>query len=145
MTARLRTGLLLLNLVQVTATVAVSGGANGPMWLLFVSSLLFAGMSLQAAASICFGVVITGCLVLAAAISHSLDGQGIVTVVVAGTLFPVLSWYASGLGTMFTRLNAASEAPRAREHGGFRRRGFRGPQAHRAVAGVAPASHEHRG
>ncbi len=108
----LRTSLLLLNLVQVTGTVAVTGGTQGPMWLLFVSSLLFAGMSLPSAASIGFGVLSSCCLVLAAVVTRSLDAGGIVTVVVAGTLFPVLSWYASGLGTMFRRLSTTAQDER---------------------------------
>jgi methyl-accepting chemotaxis protein len=110
--ARVRQVLLMVNLVQITGTVAVTGGVHGPMWLLYVSSLLFAGMSLPAAASIGFGFLTTACLVGAAAITHSFDGQGIVTLVVAGTLFPVLSWYSSRLGAVLQRLRALAQTER---------------------------------
>jgi methyl-accepting chemotaxis protein len=104
--------LLLCTMVQITGTVAVTGGVRGPMWLLFVSGLLFAGMSLPAAASIGYGVLTSGALVVSAAVTHDLDGRGAATLVVAGCIFPAVSWYATKLGGALERLRTQAQVER---------------------------------
>ncbi len=104
--------LLLCTMVQVTGTVAVTGGVQGPMWLLYVSGLLFAGMSLRPAASIGYGALTSGALVVSAVITHDLDGRGAATLIVAGAIFPAVSWYATKLGAALERLRTQAQVER---------------------------------
>ena len=104
--------LLLCTLVQTTGTVAVTGGVQGPMWLLYVTGLLFAGMSIPATVSILFGFLTSLCLLLTAFITHDLDGRGAATLVVAGTMFPVIAWFAARLGRALDRLRKEAQAER---------------------------------
>ena len=104
--------LLLCTLAQTTGTVAVTGGVQGPMWLLYVTGLLFAGMSIPATVSIMFGFLTTGCLVFTAFITHDLDGRGAATLLVAGAMFPVIAWYAARLGRALDRLRNEAQGER---------------------------------
>ena len=66
---------------QTTGTVAVTGGVQGPMWLLYVTGLLFAGMSIPATVSILFGFLTSLCLGLTAFITHDLDESVLLTTI----------------------------------------------------------------
>ena len=103
-----RAVLLLSDVVWVTAVVTVTGGARGPFWVCYLGVVLFAAVSLPAWQSVLLGLSATGGLVLAAALSHTLDRESAGVLLLAGVVFPLLAWFGSTLAAAVWSLRAAA-------------------------------------
>ncbi len=109
----LRTVLLLVDLVHVTGIVAVTGGIDGPFWVLFVPVVLFAAVSLPAWQSALFGLAVSGALAGASVVAHTAAANPAALLLVC-VLFPVLGWFDASLSTAVWGLRGLAQDERDR-------------------------------
>ncbi|MDX6223146.1 MAG: hypothetical protein QOD91_2200, partial [Frankiales bacterium] len=77
--------LLCADVLFVSAVVAVSGGLDGPMWMLYVPLVLFASVATRQWQGLLVGFASSLGLVLAGVVSHSLESRNLATVIVVAT------------------------------------------------------------
>ena len=100
------------DIVWVTATVAVTGGIDGPFWVLYVPVVLFSAVSLPPSQSALFGLAATGGLVLASVLAHTLDAGSCGALLLIGALLPGIAWFNSTLSAVVWRLRTAASDER---------------------------------
>ncbi len=108
----IRVLLLVADTVWATATCAVTGGARGPFWILFIGIVLFAAVSMPAWQAALFGVAASGGVVLATVLAHTLDREVAGTLVLVGLMFPVVAWFNSTLSSAVWELRRRASADR---------------------------------
>jgi methyl-accepting chemotaxis protein len=104
--------LLVTTTASVTAVVSVSGGLRGPFWILYMPALLFAATTLRQWQAVVLGVVNSGCLVLAAFISHTVDSSTVAWMVLVLPVFPALTWFNGVLSNSIWAMRAVARAER---------------------------------
>ncbi|MEO6204538.1 MAG: methyl-accepting chemotaxis protein, partial [Mycobacteriales bacterium] len=104
--------LLIADTVWVTADVAVTGGIRGPFWVCYLGVVLFAAVSMPGWQAALFGVAATGGLVIASAISHTLDRSAIGVLILVGFTFPIVAWFNSTLSAAVWGLRQQARADR---------------------------------
>ena len=93
-----RIALLILDFVYVTGLVAVTGGMQGPFWVLYLPVILFAAVSLPSWQSALFGLAVAGGLVIASLIAQTAqDTTG--SLLLVCVLFPTFGWFNATLST----------------------------------------------
>jgi methyl-accepting chemotaxis protein len=98
--------------VWVTALVAVTGGIRGPFWICYFGVVLFAAVSMKAWQASLFGLSASAGLVVASALSHTLDRAAIGPLLLVGATFPIVSWFNSSLASAMWELRRKSREER---------------------------------
>ena len=106
----IRAGLLILLAVWASAAVALSGGLRGPLWVCLFGVVLVGSLCLSRWQSTALAGAATAGLLLAAALSHTVDRASLGTLLLVGTLLPVFGWCAA---TMSETAREVSERARA--------------------------------
>jgi methyl-accepting chemotaxis protein len=91
--------LLCADVLFVSAVVAVSGGLNGPMWMLYVPLVLFASVATRQWQGLVVGFASSIGLVGAGFDSNTLDSRNLATVIVVATLVPMVAWFNGTLAS----------------------------------------------
>ncbi len=104
--------LLISDTIWVTGLVAVTGGIRGPFWICYLGVVLFAAVSMPGWQAALFGFAATGGLVLASAISHTLDRSSLGVLILVGTTFPIVAWFNSTLSAAVWGLRQQARADR---------------------------------
>ena len=107
-----RAGLLVGDVVWVTALVSVTGGVSGPFWVLYVPLVLFAAMSITPVQATVFGLVATGGLVGASHAANAVSAATAGALLLIGVLFPAFAWFNSTLAAAVWSLRSVAEAER---------------------------------
>ena len=103
--------LLLGDFVWVTASVAVTGGIEGPFWVLYLPVILFAAVSMPAWQSGLFGLAVSGGLAGASVVAHTGRGNAGALLLICG-LFPVFGWFNATLSTAVWSLHNKAQEER---------------------------------
>jgi methyl-accepting chemotaxis protein len=104
--------LLIADTIWVTADVAVTGGVRGPFWICYFGVILFAAVSMPGWQAALFGFAGTIGLVLASALSHTLDRDAVGVLILVGLTFPIVSWFNSTLSAAVWSLRAKAREDR---------------------------------
>ena len=104
--------LLVADVVWVTAGTTVTGGVRGPFWIGYLGVVLFAAVAMSAWPAALFGAAASGGLLVASALSHTLEQSAAGTLVLVGAAFPIASWFTSTLSSAVWSLHAAAREER---------------------------------
>jgi methyl-accepting chemotaxis protein len=104
--------LLLSNVVWVTGLVTVTGGVEGPFWVLYVPVVLFAAVSLAPWQASVFGLAATAGLVGASNAAHAVTAGTAGALLLIGALFPAIAWFNSTLSAAVWSLRSDAEGER---------------------------------
>ena len=99
-------------LVQVTGTVAVTGGVRGPLWIGYLGVVLFAAVSTTALQASLFALSASVGLVLATSLAHTLDPASAGPLLLVCAAFPVVAWFTSSLSASVWRLREQADDER---------------------------------
>ncbi len=89
--------LYVTNLVVQAGLVSVGGGLDGAVWIAFLPTVLYAALNAGRGEALFWSLAASTALVLAAAISHTLDAAHAPVLLVAVLLFPALAAYLGAL------------------------------------------------
>ena len=106
--ARVGAALVVVDLVAVTGAVAVSGGIDGPFWVLYIPVLLFASVSMRRWQSVLLGVVAASGLVASSYAAHTLGTGTAGALVIVAPVFPALAWFNGSLSTSVASMRTRS-------------------------------------
>jgi methyl-accepting chemotaxis protein len=107
-----RAFLLIADTVWITANVSITGGVRGPFWICYLGVVLFAGVSMKSWQAFLFGFAASGGLVIASAISHTLDQNSIAVIVLVGGTYPLVAWFNSTLSAAVWELRTNARLER---------------------------------
>ncbi len=107
-----RAFLLISDTVWITANVTLTGGVRGPFWICYLGVVLFAGVSMKSWQAFLFGFAASCGLVLASALSHTLDRNSIAVIVLVGGTYPLVAWFNSTLSAAVWALRRQAHADR---------------------------------
>ena len=94
-----RLALLCADVLFVSAVVAVSGGLNGPMWMLYVPLVLFASVATRQWQGLLVGFASSIGLVVAGWDSGTLNKANLAIVIVVAALVPMVAWFNGTLAS----------------------------------------------
>ncbi|MCU1587789.1 MAG: methyl-accepting chemotaxis sensory transducer [Frankiales bacterium] len=89
------------NLLVQGGLLAVTGGADTAIFLLFLPTVLFAALDTSRFEALFWGAAAAGTTVLTAYLTDTLDHDHAATLTVAVVLFPGMAWYLGALSTAF--------------------------------------------
>ncbi len=104
--------LLAADMIWITADVTVTGGVRGPFWICYFGAVLFAAMSMNGWQSTVFGVAASGGIVVASALSHTLDRNSVGVLLLVGVSFPLMAWFTSALSSAVREMRRAARVER---------------------------------
>jgi hypothetical protein len=107
-----RAGICLLNCVWVTGLVSATGGVHGPFWIGYLGVVLFAAVAMTTAQACLLGATTSVGLLLATAVSGSLDGEAAGPLVLVGVAFPLATWFCASLSSAVWELQARAQDER---------------------------------
>ncbi len=107
-----RAFLLIADTVWITANVTLTGGVRGPFWICYLGVVLFAGVSMKSWQAFLFGFAASGGLVLASALSHTLDRASVGVIVLVGGTYPLVAWFNSSLSSAVWELRKQAHTDR---------------------------------
>jgi methyl-accepting chemotaxis protein len=105
-------GLYVSNLVVQSGLLAVGGGMDSALWLLFLPTVLFAAVHTSRGEAVLWGVAASGTTVLDAYLTHTLDSAHAAAVVVAAVVFPGVAWYLGSVTAAFYGMRGEARADR---------------------------------
>jgi methyl-accepting chemotaxis protein len=104
--------LLATDLLWITGLVAVTGGVQGPFWVLYVPVVLFAAVSLSPWPAAVFGLTATAALVGASHLAGAVVAGTAGTLLLIGALLPSIAWFNSTLAAAVWALRRDAEQER---------------------------------
>jgi methyl-accepting chemotaxis protein len=108
--------LLVCDTIWATATVALTGGIDGPYWVTYLGVVLFAAVSMPGWQAALFGLAASAGLTGASVMANTLDKESVGSLIIVGATFPIVAWFNSSLSSAVWALRAkASEERKALE------------------------------
>ncbi|MFN2538739.1 MAG: methyl-accepting chemotaxis protein [Mycobacteriales bacterium] len=105
--------LYLTNLLVQGGLLAVAGGLDTALWLLFMPTVLFAALHTSRVKAIMWGLATDGVVALVALLSHTLDHEHAATLVVALAVYPGMAWYLGAVTTSFYGMRSQARDARS--------------------------------
>ena len=105
--------LYLTNLLVQGGLLAVAGGLDTALWLLFLPTVLFAALHTSRVKAVLWGLATDGVLTLVAVVSHTLDREHTASFVVAIVLYPGMAWYLGAVTRSFYGMRADARDARS--------------------------------
>ena len=94
--------------------LAVAGGMDTPLWLLFLPTVLFAALNTARGEALVWGFIASGSTVTAAWYTETLDRQHATALLIAAVLFPAVAWYLGSLSSALYGMRADAREARER-------------------------------
>ena len=108
----IRALLLVSDTVWCTGSTAVVGGIAGPFWFCFIGVVLFAAVSMSSWQAALFGFAATGGVVISSAFAHTLTQGHLGSLILVGSIFPIVAWFNSSLSAAVWSLREKARADR---------------------------------
>ena len=108
----LRATLLVLLTIWATASAAVTGGVRGPFWMCLLGAVVIGSLCLSRWQSTVLGGAATGGLLLASVLAHTVERSSVGSLLLIGTLLPVLGWCTSAMSETVREVSDRAQADR---------------------------------